>query len=330
MSGYCCIKLDHIGCSKPLASSLRCDETCLARPRTVESISCNPKTGAYIDFEYFDDNTISYYLPDIVSHDSDIEFDDISVASSTDIDTYSDDSSLDLSISSDDSSLISGSNTVDSEILNRARLARGRGNDDSASLDSEISSNIGDSELYEGLRPPVEIRRESVASRLERSVVERMQVNPRPLNQGIGLVERLILMPEDVSRQRDDLREGVGGLRDVLRPTDREKERNLENRLFESMIRSRDDEPVREIIRPEINESRDNNQVPIRPLNEYRLMESSTREYRIAESRVHTRAGNNRNEWTIDSYSKDISGIIQQLDLKKVVLVGFSLGGPIL
>ena len=36
--------------------------------------------------------------------------------------------------------------------------------------------------------------------------------------------------------------------------------------------------------------------MPIRPLNEYRLMESSTREYRIAESRVHTRAGNNRNE----------------------------------
>ena len=41
------------------------------------------------------------------------------------------------------------------------------------------------------------------------------------------------------------------------------------------------------------------------------------------------KSGNNRNEWTIASYGEDISRIIQQLNLKKVVLVGFSLGGPI-
>ncbi|MBA7527411.1 2-succinyl-6-hydroxy-2,4-cyclohexadiene-1-carboxylate synthase [subsurface metagenome] len=40
-------------------------------------------------------------------------------------------------------------------------------------------------------------------------------------------------------------------------------------------------------------------------------------------------SGNNRSEWTIASYGEDISTIIQQLNLKKVVLVGFSLGAPI-
>ena len=41
------------------------------------------------------------------------------------------------------------------------------------------------------------------------------------------------------------------------------------------------------------------------------------------------KSGNNRSEWTIASYGEDISSIIQQLNLKKVVLVGFSLGAPI-
>ncbi len=41
------------------------------------------------------------------------------------------------------------------------------------------------------------------------------------------------------------------------------------------------------------------------------------------------KSGNNRSEWSIASYGKDISTIIQQLNLKKVVLVGFSLGAPI-
>lgn len=40
-------------------------------------------------------------------------------------------------------------------------------------------------------------------------------------------------------------------------------------------------------------------------------------------------SGNNRNDWTIESYGKDIAAIIQQLNLKKTVLVGFSLGAPI-
>ncbi len=40
-------------------------------------------------------------------------------------------------------------------------------------------------------------------------------------------------------------------------------------------------------------------------------------------------SGNNRSEWTIASFGEDISTIIQELNLKKVVLVGFSFGGPI-
>jgi pimeloyl-ACP methyl ester carboxylesterase len=41
------------------------------------------------------------------------------------------------------------------------------------------------------------------------------------------------------------------------------------------------------------------------------------------------KSGNNRTDWTIVSYGEDISDIIQQLNLNKVVLVGFSLGAPI-
>ena len=41
------------------------------------------------------------------------------------------------------------------------------------------------------------------------------------------------------------------------------------------------------------------------------------------------KSGNNRNEWTIVSYGEDLSTIIQQLNLKKVVLVGFSLGASV-
>jgi len=41
------------------------------------------------------------------------------------------------------------------------------------------------------------------------------------------------------------------------------------------------------------------------------------------------KSGNNRSEWTMASYGADIFSIIQQLNLKKVVLVGFSMGGPI-
>ncbi len=41
------------------------------------------------------------------------------------------------------------------------------------------------------------------------------------------------------------------------------------------------------------------------------------------------KSGNNRSEWTMASYGEDISTIIKQLNLKKVVLVGFSLGASV-
>lgn len=41
-------------------------------------------------------------------------------------------------------------------------------------------------------------------------------------------------------------------------------------------------------------------------------------------------SGNNRNEWTIDAYGADISNIIEELNLNNVVLVGFSMGGPVI
>jgi len=41
------------------------------------------------------------------------------------------------------------------------------------------------------------------------------------------------------------------------------------------------------------------------------------------------KSGNNRIDWSIASYGKDIAAIIQRLNLNKVVLVGFSLGAPI-
>ncbi|MDH3648882.1 MAG: alpha/beta hydrolase [Saprospiraceae bacterium] len=41
------------------------------------------------------------------------------------------------------------------------------------------------------------------------------------------------------------------------------------------------------------------------------------------------RSGTNRSDWSIASYGDDISTIVKQLNLNKVVLVGFSLGGSV-
>ena len=39
-------------------------------------------------------------------------------------------------------------------------------------------------------------------------------------------------------------------------------------------------------------------------------------------------SGNNRTDWSMQAYGNDISNIINNLNLKEVVLVGFSMGGP--
>ncbi|TET46547.1 alpha/beta hydrolase, partial [candidate division TA06 bacterium] len=40
-------------------------------------------------------------------------------------------------------------------------------------------------------------------------------------------------------------------------------------------------------------------------------------------------SGNNRQTWTIASFGEDVATVINKLDLDQVVLVGFSMGGPV-
>lgn len=40
-------------------------------------------------------------------------------------------------------------------------------------------------------------------------------------------------------------------------------------------------------------------------------------------------SGNNRKDWTINAFANDVSSVVDKLDLQKVVLVGFSMGGPV-
>jgi pimeloyl-ACP methyl ester carboxylesterase len=40
-------------------------------------------------------------------------------------------------------------------------------------------------------------------------------------------------------------------------------------------------------------------------------------------------SGTNRSEWTMSSYGKDITEVIKKLRLKEVILVGFSMGAPV-
>jgi pimeloyl-ACP methyl ester carboxylesterase len=43
----------------------------------------------------------------------------------------------------------------------------------------------------------------------------------------------------------------------------------------------------------------------------------------------HGESGKDRKEWTIDSLAGDVAAIVKELGLKKVVLVGHSMGGPV-
>ncbi len=44
----------------------------------------------------------------------------------------------------------------------------------------------------------------------------------------------------------------------------------------------------------------------------------------------HGQSGRNRSEWTIESYANDVLAVIRALDLKKVILIGHSMGGDII
>ena len=42
----------------------------------------------------------------------------------------------------------------------------------------------------------------------------------------------------------------------------------------------------------------------------------------------HGESGNNRSEWTMKAFGKDIAAVVEEAGVKEVVLVGFSMGGP--
>ena len=40
-------------------------------------------------------------------------------------------------------------------------------------------------------------------------------------------------------------------------------------------------------------------------------------------------SSHNRKEWTMENFGKDVAGVVHELKLKKVVLIGFSMGAPV-
>ncbi|MBL8824342.1 MAG: alpha/beta hydrolase [Planctomycetia bacterium] len=43
----------------------------------------------------------------------------------------------------------------------------------------------------------------------------------------------------------------------------------------------------------------------------------------------HGESGKNRTDWTIDSLAGDVEAVVKQLGLKRVILIGHSMGGPV-
>ena len=56
-----------------------------------------------------------------------------------------------------------------------------------------------------------------------------------------------------------------------------------------------------------------------------------SRNYRVVTIDLpgHGESGQGRKEWSIDSFGQDVKTVVTKLDLKRVVLVGSSMGGPI-
>ncbi len=44
----------------------------------------------------------------------------------------------------------------------------------------------------------------------------------------------------------------------------------------------------------------------------------------------HGKSGKSREQWTVEAYGKDVAMVIEKLDLKKVILVGHSMGGAVI
>ena len=43
----------------------------------------------------------------------------------------------------------------------------------------------------------------------------------------------------------------------------------------------------------------------------------------------HGQSGMNRKEWTMAAFGADVAAVVNKLDLKNIVLVGHSMGGPV-
>ena len=60
-------------------------------------------------------------------------------------------------------------------------------------------------------------------------------------------------------------------------------------------------------------------------------VEAFDAEYRIItlDQAGHGESGKNREHWTINALAQDVESVVKALDLKRVILVGHSMGGPI-
>lgn len=55
------------------------------------------------------------------------------------------------------------------------------------------------------------------------------------------------------------------------------------------------------------------------------------RRYRVVALDLagHGRSGKGRRDWTVESFGRDVEAVVRHLDLKRVVLIGHSMGGPV-
>jgi pimeloyl-ACP methyl ester carboxylesterase len=62
-----------------------------------------------------------------------------------------------------------------------------------------------------------------------------------------------------------------------------------------------------------------------------RQVEAFADEYRVVTVDLagHGKSGTNRVEWTLERFGEDVAAVVEALDLKEVILVGHSMGGPI-
>src|SRR5204862_3181347 len=59
--------------------------------------------------------------------------------------------------------------------------------------------------------------------------------------------------------------------------------------------------------------------------------EAFAKDYRIValDQAGHGESGKDRKAWTLDSLAGDVQAVVKALDLKRVILVGHSMGGPV-